>query len=685
MEMHYVPTTCPYCGTGCGLNYAFRDGKVIGTAIWHRHPVNEGKLCPRGAYAHEFINHKDRLKRPLIRREGELVESSWEEAFGLIAEKFAGYKPGEIGCVGSGRVTNEDNFVFQKFARAVLKTGNIDSSARLVHTAAIDALSAAFGTGAMTNSIPDIDQSKCILVLGSNTYEQHPLIARRFAMARMNSGKVIVADPRVTQTVRQADLHLPVISGTDVSLMNGIMQQILRNGWENRDFIATRTKDYDNLRDIVMKEEYSLDNVAKVTGVPVADIATAAEWIGKAGSVSLIASTGLTQHVHGYDNLRAAANLQMLTGNIGRAGTGVNCLAAWNNVQGACDMGCLPDRFPGYQPADDPAIREKFRSAWKGNIAGDPSGLTLTGMIDSLVAAPGSLKCMYIMGENPVLSLPDVTRTGKALESLEFLVVQDIFPTETTELADVVLPAASLAEKDGTQTNTERRVQRVRRAQSPPGDAKPDWQIVCELAASMGRGNLFPFNSAEEVFGEIRSVVPQYAGISFAKMEKEGILWPCPAEDHAGTPILHATTFGTPDGLGIFSGVEYHPPAELPDPAFPFVLSVGGVIFHLGTGTMTRRSRTLNREEPSAWIEIHSADAAELGIKNAELVRVVTRRGQLETAARVTDHIRRGQMFMPVHYSECPANLLTGSASDPMSGTSEYTVSAARVEKLPAR
>ena len=683
MDIKYVSTTCPYCGTGCGFNLVVRNGKVFDVAHWQRAPVNGGKLCPKGRYAHEFINSPDRLTKPLIKKDGKFVEATWDEAYDLIAERFGSYKPDEMACLSSARTSNEENYLMQKFARVALKTPHVDHCARLCHSSTVAGLAAVFGSGAMTNSIRDLVESKCIFILGSNTFEQHPLIARSVVRARTNGAKVIVADPRYTPTARQADLYMPFVSGTDVAILNGLMQEIIRNGWEDKEFIAKRTKDYEKLKEVVMKDVYSLENVMKVSGIPVESLRTAAEWIAAADVAALIYSMGITQHTTGVDNVKSTANLMMLTGNLGRPGGGVNPLRGQNNVQGACDMGALPNVYSGYQKVTDEATRTKMREMWGvDDIAEGKAGYTVTEMVNVLADTHGTLKCMYIMGENPMLSDPDIRHVEDALRNLEFLVVQDIFLTETGRLADVILPAACYAEKDGTQTNTERRVQRWRKAQDPPGDAKPDWQILCDLGKRMGYEREFAFENPEAIFAEVTAVTPSYHGMSYARLDPDGLHWPCPTAEHPGTAILHREKFATPDGLGVFSAIEWKPPAEVPDAGYPYVLTTGRVIWQWHTGTMTRRSWSLEKEAPIGWIEINPEDAKALGVRDGEVVRASTRRGSIDIPARVTPEIIRGVMFIPFHYKEHPANMLTHNALDPIAKIPEFKACAVKVEKI---
>ncbi|MDN7023926.1 formate dehydrogenase subunit alpha [Methanoculleus sp. FWC-SCC1] len=685
MELKYVQTTCPYCGTGCSFNLVVKDGKVAGVQPYQRSPVNEGRVCPKGTYAHEFVNREDRLTKPLIKKNGTFEEATWDEAYDLIAEKFKSYKPDECAVLSSARTSNEENYALMKFARGALKTRHIDHCARLCHASTVAGLAASFGSGAMTNSIGDIAESKCLFILGSNTFEQHPLIGRRVAQAKKAGAKIIYADPRYTATGKQADLYMQFVSGSDVAILNGLMQEIIKNGWEDTEFLKNRVKGYEELKATVMKEDYSLENVSKISGIPVEQLKTAAEWIGTAESAAILYSMGITQHTVGVDNVKSIANLQMLTGNLGRPGTGVNALRGQNNVQGACDMGALPVVFTGYQKVIDEAAHKKFADAWgfPDGISEPKNGYEVTVMMDVLTDNPGELKCMYIMGENPMLSDPDLTHVEHAIKNLEFLVVQDIFMTETAELADVVLPAACYAEKDGTQTSTERRVQMWRKAQDPPGEAKDDWKIIAEIAAKMGYADQFAWETAEDIFNEIAAVTPSYHGMNYERLNRpEALHWPCPAEDHPGTPILHGAKFAHPDGFGVMHAIDWKPPAEVPDAEYPYVFTTGRILFHWHTGTMTRRSATLDNEVPTGWIEINPEDAKDLGIKDGETVKASSRRGSIIVPARVTKDIMKGVMFMPFHFKECAANILTNNALDPIAKIPEFKACAVKVEKI---
>ncbi|AET63712.1 Formate dehydrogenase, alpha subunit (F420) [Methanothrix harundinacea 6Ac] len=683
-DMKFVATTCPYCGVGCGLLLAVRDERVVGVEPWQAHPINEGKLCQKGRYAHQFIHSEDRLKTPLIKRGGSFVPASWDEALQLIARRLSSYRPEEVFFLASAKATNEENYLFQKFARVVMKTNNVDHCARLCHSSTVSALAKAFGSGAMTNSILDLEEARCIFVIGSNTFEQHPLIGRRLVLARRRGAKVISADPRLTPTAKEADLHLPIRPGTDVALINGLVRRIIEGGWEDRGFIEERTRGFETLRETVMKEESTLPGTSRITGVPEGDIEAAAEMIATLKPAALLYSMGVTQHTSGVENVLALANLMMLTGNIGRPGSGVNPLRGQNNVQGACDMGALPNVFSGYQSVEEDGCRRRMKRVWGVEELGEArAGITSTEMMEILADRPGRMKALYLMGENPMISEADQNRVRRALDNVEFMVSQEIFMTETTELADVVLPAASFAEKDGTFTNTDRRVQRLRKAIDPPGEAMPDWEILSRLARAMGYGKMFDYRRAEDIFEEVARATPSYAGISYRRLEEPHALqWPCPGPHHPGTPILHVERFATPDGLGHFTPVEWRPPAEVPSEDYPLILTTGRSLWHWHAGSMTRRSKSLGGEVETGWVEMNEEDAEEMGIGDGEVVRVSSRRGRIELPARVTSEIKRGVIFVPFHFAECPANRLTNAALDPVSKIPEFKACAARVDKL---
>jgi formate dehydrogenase alpha subunit len=536
-------------------------------------------------------------------------------------------------------------------------------------------LAASFGSGAMTNSIPDLEQADCLLVVGSNTTEQHPIIGSRLLRAHERRGsKLIVADPRRIQMTLFADLWLRQRPGSDVAWLNGLMNLIIQEGLADEEFIANRTEGFEEVKEIVSR--YTPEVVERISGIPPEELRKAAQMYGQAESAAIVYAMGITQHTSGVDHVKACANLAMITGNLGRPGTGVNPLRGQNNVQGACDVGALSNVYPGYQAVTSPEVKQKFEQAWGVQGLPDEVGLTVTEMIDA--ADSGEVKALYVMGENPVLSDPDSNHVVKALKGLDLLVVQDIFLTETAQLAHVVLPGCSYAEKDGTFTGTDRRVQLVRQAIPPLGDSRADWSIVCELAQRMGADG-FDFDSPEQILEEIASVTPIYGGVSNTRLEELGFLqWPCRSAEDAGTAYLHEGKFSR--GLGKMHPVEYQDPAELPDEEYPYVLTTGRNIFQFHTGTMTRRSSKLEGESPEGYVELNPEDAAELGVADGQQVKVASRRGEIETRARVTDRVPRGLVFAPFHYAEAAANVLTNPAIDPTAKIPEYKVCAVRLE-----
>lgn len=679
--MEKISSICPYCGCGCGLYLHVENNRITGVSPNRKHPVNHGTLCVKGWNCHEFVQHPDRLQFPLIREGTVFRRASWDEALDRTAARLTEikhqYGPDSIGILGSAKCTNEENFVLMKFARAVVGTNNVDHCARLCHSSTVGGLAAAFGSGAMTNSIDEIRDARVIFVIGSNTTEQHPMIGMHMLEARDRGATLIVADPRRTQIARFSHLHLRHRSGTDVALLNAMMHVIIAEGLVDISFIRQRTENFDAFEKCVMA--YTPEVAEKITSVPAEDIRRAARLYAAEKRSMLFYSMGITQHITGVDNVRSCANLVMLTAHIGQPMTGLNPLRGQNNVQGACDVGALPDVFSGYQKVIDPAARKKFELAWSGPLPDEP-GLTVTEMIDG--ARTGRIRAMYIMGENPVISDPDASHVREALSGLDFLVVQDIFLSDTAEFAHVILPAASFAEKDGTFTNTERRVQKIRAAVPPPGEAKPDYEIICGLSKLMG----YPmdYRAAHEIMEEIAILTPSYGGILHHRLDTgHGLQWPCPGMDHPGTPYLHRKKFAR--GMGAFIPVEFIPPSEPTDGNFPFILTTGRSYFHYHTGTMCRRTAALEREAPECMVEINPADAERLGLRSGEPVRVTSRRGSIEVKAQITPIVPEGIIFIPFHFREAAANVLTTGAVDPNAKIPEFKVCAARVEPVVRR
>jgi len=535
-------------------------------------------------------------------------------------------------------------------------------------------LAATFGSGAMTNSIEEFEDADLILLTGTNTTSQHPLIGTRILNAKERGASLIVVDPRTIPLAEFADVHLQQNIGTDVTVFNGIMNIIIAEDIYDKEFVETRTEGFNELREAVSR--YTPKVVKAIAGVSTRDLEKAARMYANADKAMIAYAMGITQHITGTDNVKTIANLAMLTGHIGRPGTGVNPLRGQNNVQGACDMGGLPNVFSGYQPVANDDARKKFESAWGVELNATP-GIT---MIDMMSAAKkGDFKAMYIMGENPILSDPDSTHVEQALSNLDFLVVQDIFLTETARLADVVLPAASFAEKTGSYTNTERRVQAGFKAIDPPGQARADWEIICDIAKRAGYD--MHYSSSEEVLAEINTLTPSYAGITFERLSRSsGLQWPCPNPEHPGTPVLHKDKFTR--GLGAFLPCGFKPLAEAPDEEYDFLLTTGRVYYQYHTGTMTRRSNLLQREAPHALVQINTEDAARLDIENRDMVEVSSRRGTITARAEVTERVPRKVLFTTFHYYETPVNMLTNPAFDPVSKIPEYKGCAVKIRRI---
>jgi formate dehydrogenase alpha subunit len=543
-----------------------------------------------------------------------------------------------------------------------------------------------FGSGAMTNSVPEFEAyTDCFLIIGSNTTEAHPLISMRVMRAQKRGAKIIVADPRDIQIAKIADLHLRHRPGTDVALLNGMMHVIIEEGLYDHAFVQERTEGFEELKAAVA--DYTPARVGRITGVPAPELEAAARFYATAEASAILYAMGITQHTTGVDNVVSCANLAMLTGNVGKPGTGVNPLRGQNNVQGACDLGGLPNVYSGYQAVTDEGAQAKFREAW-GQAPPTRVGLTVTEMMDA--AHAGVLKALYVLAENPMVSDPDLTHVRQALERCPFLVVQDIFPTETAQLADVILPGSTFAEKDGTFTGTDRRIQQVRQAIEPLGQSRADWTIITDLAQRISALRPTPpqgpyagwsYASPAAVMDEIAALTPIYGGVSFERLEQDGFLqWPVPDAEHPGTPYLHKDRFSR--GLGHFTPVAFKEPAEAPDEEYPLLLTTGRIMFHFHTGTMTRRSEKLDREVPAGYVEISPEDADRLGLGKSEMVRVISRRGEIETTAWITRRVPPGTVFIPFHFAEAAANMLTNPALDPVAKIPEYKVAAVRVEKV---
>ncbi len=677
MSVEHVLTTCPYCGTGCNFFLQVVDGRLVGVVPCKTDEISLGRLCIKGYNAHAFVQHPDRLTHPMVRKGGELRPVTWDKALDELVGELKRIReehgPDSIAILASAKCTNEENYLFQKLARAVIGTNNVDHCARLCHASTVTGLLYSFGSGAMTNTIPEFDDADCILATGSNTLEAHPIIGSRMLRALEKGAKIIVIDPRDTPLSRLAAIKLNQRPGSDIAWVNGMIKVIIDEGLHDEAFIKERTEAFEDLRKTV--SEYDLAKVESLTGIPGEELAEAARVYAKSKKAMVAYAMGVTQHSNGTNLVKALANLSMVTGHIGKESNGLNPLRGQCNVQGACDAGGLPNLFPGYQRVDDQNAKAKFEKTWGKHLPEKP-GLTLTCAVKE--AMVGKLKAMVVFGENIMLSDPDLNHVEEALKELELLAVVDIFPTETAKLAHIVLPAACYAEKDGTFTSTDRAIRMVRKAVDSPGEALPDWRIVCEIGKRFGSES-FQFSSPAEIMDEMAALAPIYAGISHARADREVLRWPCPAKDHPGTRILHTQKFSK--GLGTFAPVHHTPPAEEPSEDYPLILTTGRNLFHYHTGTMTRRSPKLEREAPEPYVEVNTGDAKRLGVSDGERVMVSSRRGSITLIARVTDRIIPGSIFIPFHYAEAAANRLTNAALDPISNIPELKVCAAKLEK----
>ncbi len=679
--MRVVPSICTFCGVGCGIGLRLDDGLVLGVEPQPGHPVSQGQLCAKGWSTSFAIDGQNRLNKPLIKERGCFRRATWDEALARVASEFShalnDLGPQGVGVISCARATNEDNYAAQKFARAVLHSNNIDHCARICHSPSVAGLNRTLGSGAMTNSIADIDLAQVIVVIGADVTENHAMIGARMLRAQARGAQIIVIDPRKTRLARLADIHLQLRLGTNIALLNGLLQIIFANGWENQAFLAARCEDSAPLRQHLA--DISIEQTSAITGVPAADLLTVARLYSQADRAFIAYGMGITQFQSGTNNVIAVSNLALVCGQVGRPGTGINPLRGQNNVQGACDMGCLPNVLPGYQDAADLSVQAKFASAWHTPMPQLP-GLTSLGM--SQAALQGNLRALMIMGEDPVLTDPDQQQVVRALKALDFFCVVELTMTETAKLADVVLPAAAFSEKNGTFTNCERRVQRIRQACKPVGSARADWQILGDLAARMGYSHM-QWPDAEAVFNEMVELTPLFAAMSYPALDAQhGLQWPCDAEHPLGSPLLHAEQFTR--GRGRLLPVSYVPPAECPDAEYPFFFTTQRLHFHYGCGSMSRKSPLLERETPRGLLFMHPADGAAAQLQDGQGVQVSSRRGVLQTRVQFTDDLPRGLLSMPYHFREAPCNRLTNNAQDPISKMPELKACAVAVQPLPA-
>lgn len=705
-----VRTTCGYCGVGCQFDLHVKEGRVVGVTSDPSAPVNGNSLCVKGRYGQDFLNHPDRLTRPQVRKylleglppehrpadRGPWVTVKWAKAVQIVTERLSSVRqksgPEALAFLSSAKCTNEENYLLQKLARQIFQTNNVDHCARLCHSSTVTGLNMALGSGAMSNSMDDIaKQAQAIFVIGSNTTEQHPVFGAmlRQAVLRRNT-KLVLADPRKIDIAEFATIHLRQRPGTDAALINGLMHLALKNNWHDQQFIEQRCEGFADL--VQTLEEYPPKRVSQITGISELELQQAAKILCTTRPMAVIWAMGITQHTTGVINVLSLANMQMMLGNLGVAGGGVNPLRGQNNVQGACDMGALPNVYSGYQSVGDSNVQAKFEDAWRldgENKLESRSGLTVTEMIDA--AGQGNVRALYIMGEDPAMTEPDSNHAKQCLSDAEFIVLQEIFPSETSQYADVLLPGAAFAEKQGTFTNTERRIQPVRKAIDPPEETWPDWKILCEISQatlkylhSRPTGNYaaWNYNSPADILAEIAALTPSYAGVTWSRVDSgERLQWPVPTIDHPGTPILHVDRFTR--GKGKFHPVDHLPAEELPDKEFPLLLTTGRVLYHWHGGELTRRAKGLAAVYPEPLVEISPEDARRQKICDMEPICIKSRRGKMIARAVVTDRVPTGVVFGSFHFPhEHNVNNLTIGALDPIAKIPEYKVCAVALELL---
>jgi len=739
-ELDQVDSVCPYCGVGCALTYHVdRERGAIAYAEGRDQPGSKSRLCVKGRYGWDYAASPQRLTTPLIRKDsaypkgalsadvrgemnrppgengsgpagdgrkggkegerrrrrrpGGLVdyaevlphfrEATWEEALELVARRLTGIYadsgPGAIAGFGSAKCSNEEAYLFQKLIRTGFHTNNVDHCTRLCHASSVAALFEGIGSGAVSTTYGDVVNADVAIVTGSNPTANHPVASSFFKQARRNGTTIIYIDPRADKMSDHADIFCQLKPGTDVAFYNGIMHEVIRLGLIDAGFVARRTSNYDALASNVAN--YPPERAEQITGVPADVIRRVARAWGEARAGVIFWGMGISQHTTGTDNARCLIAMCAITGNVGRPGSGLHPLRGQNNVQGASDMGLIPMFYPDYKKADDPEVRARFEGLWDTQDLDPKRGLTVTEIIGSVLK--GGVRGMYMMGENPFLSDPNINKVRKALSALDFLVVQDIFLTETAEFADVILPATSYLEKDGTYTNTDRRVQLGRKVLDPPGQARADWEVVQDLANRIGLD--WNYASPREIFEEIVSVMASYQNLSYDNLGLTGKLYPNPDPEHSdGTVVMFGERFNTDDGLAHLVPAEWLPAKELPSPEYPFVLNTGRLLQHWHTGSMTRRSFALDAISPRAEVYVNPDDAAELGLADGDMAQVTSRRGTIELATRISHREARGNCFIPFHFREAAANLLTIDEIDPVGKIPEFKFCAVRIERAPS-
>jgi formate dehydrogenase major subunit len=670
-------TTCPYCGTGCEMQVGTRENQIVTIKPSLEAPVNKGHLCVKGRYAFAFQNAPDRITRPMIRENGQWKEVSWLDAVAVVAADLKRivdqHGPDSVGILGSARATNEENYVAQKFARVVLGTNNVDCCARVCHAPSAAGMKQVLGTGAATNSFEDIEKARTILICGANPTENHPIVGARIKQAALRGAHLIVMDPRRTELTEYAAIHLALRPGTNVTLLNAMACAIVEENLADAVFVNERVSEWEEFREFI--RAWSPEAVATICGVEADQIRRAARLYATSRPSMCFHGLGLTEHIQGTDGVMALVNLALLTGNIGKPGSGINPLRGQNNVQGSAHMGCEPGNLTGAVSLEEG--RHLFETVWGAPLPAHP-GLNLMQMMDA--AAQGRLKALWAIGYDVLLTNPNRHVTRRALGSLELVVVQDLFLNETArECGTVFLPAASPFEKDGTFMNAERRIQRVRKVLDATGESKTDWEILCEVARAMGKGEFFNFGSAQEIWNEVRRVWPKGRGITYDRIEEAGLQWPCLAEDHPGTQVLHTETFAIGSRAPL-QRIPFTPTVETTSEEFPFLLTTGRTLYQFNAGTMTLRTPNVALH-PEDFLDVSPQDAGRLGLRGGQRVRLVSRYGQTELPVRINHNVKTSELFATFHTAQVSLNFVTGPYRDRQVLTPEYKVTAVRIEK----
>ncbi|UGS34310.1 formate dehydrogenase subunit alpha [Capillimicrobium parvum] len=672
-----VTTTCGYCGVGCRLEAHTRDGRVVAISPALDGPANEGHTCLKGRFAHQFGRHRQRLTTPLIREGDGFREATWDEALRRIVSELERVKsahgPDAIAGLASSRATNEDCFAMQRLMRAAIGTNNIDNCSRVCHSPTSYAMRRSLGMSGATGSFADIDHADAAIIIGANPTEAHPVAGARIKQAALRGMKLVTIDPRRIELADYGVLHLSPRAGTNAAVMLGLQHVVARDGFVDHDFVDRRTEGYDELAELIA--QYTPDEVQRITGVPAADIEAAAHIYAEAGEACVIWGLGVTEHKYGSEVVRLICNLALMTGKVGRPGSALLPMRGQNNVQGSSDVGALPDTYSGYRRVGDEEVARSFEAKWGVPLSRE-KGYTIPQMLDA--AVDGQLKAMYIFGEDPAQTDPDTHHVVAALESLDFLVCQDIFQTETTKYADVILPAATFLEKEGTFINAERRIQLVEPVVAPPGEARTDLEILTTVSRALGHE--MGYTCAEDVMDEIAALTPDFAGVTYERLGRSGLQWPV-APDGTDAPILYEEEFTLPGGKARFAPLPYLPPGSEASDEFPLVLVTGRRLMHYNAGTMTRRTANLDLF-PSDVLEIHPDDAERLWISDGDLVSVRSPVGRIEIEAQVTDSIERGHVFTAFHFPEVRTNVLIGQSADVNTSCPEYKVMAVDVRPV---